>query len=163
MPTSRTILAAPPRTATREPRTGRFSAPIAQQVDVVRRLFEAFARRDVDAALALLDRDVRFLPVTAHFAHEGHSYEGHAGIREYVRDVEELWEQIDLIPLEYQAVVGVVVVIGEVRARASSNEFRAPVVWTWRLRDGLIVEGRVHSDLADACAALGVREPRASG
>jgi ketosteroid isomerase-like protein len=124
---------------------GSAASPIARQVEVVKRLFEAFARRDVEGALPLLDPGVRFLPITAHVAREGKAYEGHAGIREYVADVAALWDQVDLVPLEFEAVLGVVVVIGEVHARGPAGELRAPVVWTWKLRDGRVVEGCVHA------------------
>jgi ketosteroid isomerase-like protein len=144
-----------PRDLDRRVVTGRFSAPIARQVEVVRRIFDAFERRDFAAALEHFDPSVRFLPVTAHLARDGRPYEGHEGIREYSRDVLELWEELELRPLEYQAVVGVVVVIGEVRARGATGEFRAPAVWTWKLDGDRIVEGSVHSDLGTARAALG--------
>jgi ketosteroid isomerase-like protein len=136
-------------------------SPIGLQVELVRRLFEAFGRRDVEAALELLDPDVRFMPVTAHASRGGEAYVGHAGIREYFEDVAALWQELDLVPLEFEAVLGVVVVIGEVHARGPSHELRAPAVWTWMLRDGLIVEGSVHSDVASALAALGEREAQA--
>ncbi len=129
------------------------ASPIARQVELVKQLFDAFERRDVEGALALLDPDVRFTPVTAHLARDGQPYVGHAGIREYIDDVAALWNELELVPLEYEAVMGVVVAIGEVRARAN-GELRAPVVWTWKLRDGLVVEGSVHSDLESARTAL---------
>jgi ketosteroid isomerase-like protein len=135
------------------------SSPIARQVEIVKQLFEAFSRQDVGAALELLDPDVRFLPVTAHLAREGKAYEGHAGILEYYEDVRSLWQELELVPQEFQAVLGVVVVIGEVRARGPAAEVTAPVVWTWKLRDGLVVECSIHSDLAFAREALGESGP----
>jgi ketosteroid isomerase-like protein len=158
-----TSLATASRSVARGPRTGRFSAPIARQVDVVKRLFEAFERRDIEAALELLDPDIRLFPVTAQLAREGRPYEGHAGIREYFRDAVELWDELELVPLEYQAVVGVVVVIGEVRARARMGEFTAPVVWTWKLRGERVVEGSIHSDLTCAREALGMTSGARAG
>ena len=131
------------------------ASPIGRQVQHVKLLFEAFERRDVEAALALLDPDVRFMPVTAHLLRGGRRYVGHEGIREYHDDVAAMWEVLELVPVEYQAVAGVVVVIGEVRGRAD-GELRAPAIWTWKLRNGLIVEGSVHSDLGSARAALGM-------
>ncbi len=130
-------------------------SPIGRQVQQVKLLFEAFERRDVEAAIALLDPDVRFTPLTAHLVRGGTPYEGHEGIREYHDDVAATWEELQLVPVEYQAVAGVVVVIGEVRGRAD-GELRAPAIWTWKLRNGLIVEGSVHSDLESARAALGM-------
>ena len=121
----------------------------------MKRLFEAFERRDVDAALALLDPEIKLLPVTAQVTRGGRPYEGHAGVREYLEDVGRIWDELELVPAAFEAVVGVVVVIGEVRARGSAGEVRQSTVWTWRLRDELIVEGSVHSDLAAARQALG--------
>jgi ketosteroid isomerase-like protein len=133
----------------------RSSAQIARQVEIVKLLFDAFARRDVDAALELMDPKIRFMPMTAKFAHEGRPYEGHAGIREYFEDAEALWQKLELVPFEYQAVVGAVVVIGEVHGRGANGELRAPAVWTWKLRGQRIVEGSIHSDPASARKALG--------
>jgi ketosteroid isomerase-like protein len=131
-------------------------------VEVVRRLFEAFERRDVEAALELLDPNVKFSSVTAHVARDGRPYEGYAGIREYFTDALELWEELELVPLEYQAVIGVVVVIGEVRARTQTGEFTAPVVWTWKLRGERVLEGSIHSDLSRARDALGMTSTASS-
>jgi ketosteroid isomerase-like protein len=128
---------------------------IDRQIELVKRLFEAFERRDVDAALALLDPEIKLLPVTAQVTRGGRPYEGHAGVREYIEDVERVWDELELVPGAFEAVVGVVVVIGEVRARGPAGEVRQSTVWTWRLRDERIIEGSVHSDVDAARQALG--------
>jgi ketosteroid isomerase-like protein len=128
---------------------------VPHNVEVVKRLFEAFARRDVEAVVALAHPDVKILPVTAHIARGGRAYEGRAGIREYMADASRLWEELELVPIQYEAVVNAVVAIGEVRARGAGGELRQPAVWTWKLREGLIVDGRVHSDVKAAREALG--------
>jgi ketosteroid isomerase-like protein len=135
--------------------TQRLTSPIARQVALVERLFEAFARRDVDAVLELMDPCVRFMPVTAHMARGGKAYEGHDGIRQYLADASALWLELELLPRDFQAVLGVVVVIGEVRARGPAGEIRTPTVWTWKLHGDLIVEGTVHADLDPPRQALG--------
>ena len=56
-------------------------------VDLARKAFEAFAARDVDAALAVMDEGVEFLPVTANLTTGGVPYRGHDGIRSYLEDV----------------------------------------------------------------------------
>jgi hypothetical protein len=58
-----------------------------------------------------------------------------------------LGERLELVPLEFEAVLGVVVVIGEIRARSPAGTIRPPTVWTWKLCDGLIVECSVHTDV----------------
>jgi ketosteroid isomerase-like protein len=124
-------------------------------IELVKRLFDAFERRDVEAALALCNPDARFLPVTAEVARGGRPYEGHEGIREYFDDIERIWQDVETLPLQYEAVVDAVVVIGEVRLRAAAGELREPAIWSWKLRDGLVVDGRVHSDVEMARRALG--------
>jgi ketosteroid isomerase-like protein len=128
---------------------------IDRQIELVKRVFEAFAQRDVDAVLELLDPEIVLLPVTAQVTRGGRPYEGHDGVREYVEDVGRIWDELELVPSAFEAVVGVVVVIGEVRARGPAGEVRQSTVWTWRLRDDRIVEGSVHSDLDAARQALG--------
>jgi hypothetical protein len=49
-----------------------------------------------------------------------------------------------------------VVVLGYVPAEAVAGALRLPVVWTWRLRDGLVTECVVHSDERAARRALGI-------
>jgi ketosteroid isomerase-like protein len=132
---------------------------IARQVDLVKQLFDAFERRDVEAALALLDPEVKLATITAQVTREGRPYEGHAGVREYIDDALRVWDEIELVPSEFQSVLGAVVVIGEVRARGPAGEVRQPTVWTWRLRDDQIVEGSVHADLEAARQALGPDPP----
>jgi ketosteroid isomerase-like protein len=134
------------------------TSSIARQIELVKSLFEAFARRDVEAALALMDPGVKLLPVTAQVTRGGRPYEGHAGVREYMEDVGRLWDELELVPAEFEAVLGAVVVIGEVRARGPAGELRQPTVWTWRVRDDRIVAGSVHSDLDAAREALGSGE-----
>ena len=122
----------------------------------VRRLFEAFAQRDRDKALAFLHPQVRLWVVTAAVARDGRPYVGHDGIRQYFDDVDRVWEALDLLPLEFEQVGEAIVVLGEVRARGAAGEIRRPAVWTWRFRDGLVIDGRVDSDLRAAREALGL-------
>jgi ketosteroid isomerase-like protein len=124
-------------------------------IETVKRLFDAFERRDIEAALEFLHPAIRLIPVTAHFARGGRAYEGHDGIREYMLDVDRLWHEVKLVPREFEAVGHAVVVIGEVHARGPRGELSEPTVWTWKMRDGLAVEGRVHSDVRSAREALG--------
>ena len=127
-------------------------------VETVKRIFEAFARHDIDGALSMMHPQVRLWVVTAAVTRGGHPYVGHEGIREYFRDVDRLWEALELSPVEFDEVGAAVVVLGEVRARGPAGELRQPAVWTWKFTSGLVIDCRVDSDPAAAREALGLWE-----
>jgi ketosteroid isomerase-like protein len=131
------------------------SPPDQADIEVVRRAFDAFARRDIEAALEEMDRQVRLWVVTAAVRRAGRPYVGHEGVRDYWRDVERLWQHLELVPIDFELIGDAVVVLGEVRARGPAGALRQPAVWTWRLRDGMVVECRVDSDVRAARDALG--------
>lgn len=131
------------------------SPPTSNDIVAVKRVFDAFARRDLDSALTLIHAHVRLWVVTAAVTRQGGPYVGHDGIREYFRDVDSIWQALELFPHEFEQQRDAVVVTGEVRARGSAGELREPAVWTWQLRDGLVIDCRVDSDLAAARSALG--------
>jgi hypothetical protein len=56
-------------------------------VEIVKRLVEAFYARDTQAALPILDRDMTFEPVFA----EAKTYTGLGQFPQYRRDVDEAW------------------------------------------------------------------------
>src|SRR6266699_2834969 len=87
----------------------------SRRIERVKSAFDAFARRDVDRLLAFLHPHVRLWVVTAAVAREGHPYIGHAGIRQYTHDVERVWQELDLQPIEFDDVGDAIVVLGEVR------------------------------------------------
>ena len=56
-----------------------------ENVEIVRRAFEAFNRRDMTAFLDLLDPDVEWVPILAVL--EGRVYRGHKDVRRWVEDL----------------------------------------------------------------------------
>jgi ketosteroid isomerase-like protein len=123
-----------------------------EDVDTVRRMFEAFARRDLDATLAQLDPDVTLtVPATAGLAGRTGPYRGHEGVRQYLSDVEAVWSELELEPLDFRDAAGAVVIFGRVTGRRAPQAQDEPgetiedsVIWTWKLRDGRIVSGTAH-------------------
>ena len=65
---------------------------------LVERAFDAFTRRDLEAFLEMAHADVEVMLPTAEIANEGRPYVGHEGIRDYFRDVAEVWEELRVIP-----------------------------------------------------------------
>jgi ketosteroid isomerase-like protein len=127
---------------------------IATDIDVVKATFAAFSARDLDAVLANSDPDIELWAVTGERAGRAGPYRGHAGLREYFRDVANTWEELRLTPREFRAVGDLVLVTGKVSARSRSRTVTGSTGWVWRVRNGKVVYAHVYASAADAVAAL---------
>jgi ketosteroid isomerase-like protein len=124
-------------------------AGIQDEIEIVRAIYDAFARRDIDGMLAHLAPDCELhLEGTARAAGREGPYRGHDGMRDYFADVERLWDDLVLHAEDYRAVPGSVIVIGHVTGRKQGLEVRRASVWTWRLRDGRAASVRA-ADMGD--------------
>jgi hypothetical protein len=113
-------------------------------IAVVRAIYDAFARRDVEAALQHVGPDIEWLPSgTAALTGRREPYRGHEGLREYFADAERVWEDLRLHADDIRVAGGGVVVFGHVEGRVAGREVRTRAVWTWQVRDGLAVAMRV--------------------
>lgn len=114
---------------------------------VVRRLFYAFAARDVEALLEIVDPEIEFFGPTAMAVNEGRCYRGQDGMQRYMRDVEALWEKLELDPQKYRVVGSHVVALGRVRARARDGlEIDTAAAWVWRVEHGRVIWGCAYGD-----------------
>jgi ketosteroid isomerase-like protein len=130
-------------------------------IDVVKAVFAAFAERDVAGVLEHAHPDIVFSAVTSDYAGRTEPYRGHEGLRQYFRDVAEVWEDLRLTPTEFRMVGDVVLVTGRVNARSPARVVSGSTGWVWRLREGKVVYARVHPSAADAIAeAQGLRRAR---
>jgi ketosteroid isomerase-like protein len=123
-------------------------------IDVVRAVFAAFAQRDVDGVLEHSHSEIVFLPMTADYAGRTQPYHGHAGIRQYFRDVAMVWDDLRLTPTDFRQVGDTILVTGRVSARSTARMVAGTTGWIWRLNDGKIVYGRVYPSAAAAIEAL---------
>ena len=115
-----------------------------EEVEIVRAIYEAFARRDVEAALVHVDADVTFAPEgTARILGRAEPYRGHDGLREYFADVERLWDELTLHATDIRATGGGVVVFGHVEGLIDGRPLRSDAIWTWQIRGGKAVSARV--------------------
>jgi ketosteroid isomerase-like protein len=126
-------------------------------VTVVEAVFAAFAERDVERVVELIDPEVEFTAVTADFAGRTAPYRGHDGIREYFRDVALVWDDLRLTPHDFREVGDNIVVTGRVSARSAARIVDGSTGWVWRVRDGRVVYGRVYPSAADAEEAAAAR------
>ena len=116
----------------------------SEEVAVVRAIYEAFARRDVDAALAHIADDVVFVPEgTASRVGRATPYHGHDGVRQYFADVARVWDDLRIEADDVRSVAGSVVVFGHVEGCAQGAPFRTRAIWNWKIRDGKAVSMRV--------------------
>jgi ketosteroid isomerase-like protein len=123
-------------------------------IEVVREVFVAFAARDVERVLALVDPDVIFTAVTGGVVGKAEPYRGHEGMREYFRDVADVWDELVLTPREFRQVGDAILVTGKVNARSPARVVSGSTGWVWRVRDGRVVYGHVYPSAADAIAAV---------
>jgi ketosteroid isomerase-like protein len=124
-----------------------------KDVMVVEAVFAAFSERDVERVLELMHPEVEFTTVTSDYAGRTEPYRGHEGIRQYFRDVALVWDDLRLTPREFREVGDSILVTGRVNARSMARIVDGSTGWVWRLRDGLVVYGRVYASAADAEAA----------
>jgi ketosteroid isomerase-like protein len=124
-------------------------AGLTDEADVVRAIYAAFARRDVEAAIGLLSPDCELdLAGTSRLAGRVGPYRGHDGMREYFRDDEQVWEELVLHTDDIRVIPGSVIVIGHITGRRDGRDARRSSVWTWRVKDGRAVSVKV-ADLGD--------------
>ena len=93
--------------ATDAPPTGALS-----NEEVVRSLFDAFSRRDLQSAVELMHPGIVFQPMTAAVTRGGEPYRGHEGIRRYTEDVESHWEQLTIRLKQIRSAGRAVVALG---------------------------------------------------
>jgi len=127
-------------------------------IDLVRRLYEAFSERDIEAMLELLGADMEFFPqVTASMVKRSEPYRGHGGMRRYVEDATRVWIQLDIIPHEFRDLGDRVLVIGRVYARGQGGYISdSPAAWLWRISEDRITWGRVYTNRAEAFQDAGL-------
>jgi ketosteroid isomerase-like protein len=131
-----------------------------ERVEVVRRLFDAFSRRDADAATEFVDPDVELVVVTAGRTRGGEPYRGVDGLRAYFADVGKVWRELRVIPQEYRTRDDTVLALGRVYARDLEGSIvDSPAGWIWRVENGRVVFARVFERPEEAIAAFDEGEP----
>jgi uncharacterized protein len=134
---------------------------VSDNVELVRRSFEAMSAWDIDELLRLYDRDVEFLPLTGTRVESG-GYRGHEGVRAYFAEARELWDVLEPEGHEYRDLGDHVVVAGHcrVRGRTSGAESDPACAWAVGIRDGKIVSHRTCATYEEALEAAGVESGR---
>jgi ketosteroid isomerase-like protein len=123
--------------------------------EIVRTLFEAFSRRDLESAVELMHPDVVFQPMTAAVTRAGEPYRGHEGIRRYTEDVERHWEQLTICLKQIRSAGRAVVALGLVSGSGSGGSFEdAPTTWVVKFKEGRVAQVQIFSDARYVTSAL---------
>jgi ketosteroid isomerase-like protein len=134
-----------------------------ENVEIVRRVFEATARRDSDAVLGLYDPqvewDVSQDPSMAPMFGSA-VYRGEDGLRRFFREWYETWENMsneseELIDVNDSLVV---VVTDRAQGRASGAEVERTHASVWTVRDGKVVRVAWFPTRDAALEAAGLSE-----
>jgi ketosteroid isomerase-like protein len=132
-----------------------------ENVETVRSIYDAAARRDSERVFALYDPEVVLDNSRLEVVTMGDVYRGYDGLRTFFRDWNEAWESIDyrveeLIDAGGEHVVSVVTRHG--RGRVSGAEVDLHVALAWTVRDGKVVHVAWFPTREDALDAVGRSE-----
>ena len=123
-------------------------------IDVVKAVFAAFAERDVEGVLAHADADIVFSPVTGDYAGRTEPYRGHDGMRQYFRDVAEVWDELRIVPASSaRAATRSSSPAGSAPARPPASSPARPA-GSGACASGLVIYARVYASAAEAIAAF---------
>lgn len=127
---------------------------------LVERLFAAFNRRDGDEIVALCDERLEFFPVvTAEAVGRDAPYVGPDGLRAYLADVAEVWEELLITPSELRSRGDTLLVHGRVYARSREQGIRdLPAAWIWQVGEGRFLRGEVFPDPEQATARFAAEQ-----
>jgi ketosteroid isomerase-like protein len=131
-----------------------------QNVELVRRLHEAFNRRDAETFLELLDPDVEWVPMMARL--EGAVYRGRAEVERWMAGLDHDWLELRTEPQEFRDLGNVVLILGSWHARARYSGLvldSEPGAWVAHVRDGKVVRQETFTDRAQAFVAAGLQRP----
>jgi ketosteroid isomerase-like protein len=115
----------------------------AENVEIVRRVYEAAARHDTESVLSLYDADIEW-----DFTRGGFGgligtkvYRGYEGLRQFFRAWNEAWDSLEDIPEELIDAGHHVVSVSNVRGRGRISGLEVELkgqVGVWTVRDGRV-------------------------
>ena len=128
-------------------------------VELAKRVIDAFNRRDVDGIFECVSPDVEWFPAMS--VTFGGGLRGREGIESYVREVSDTWEEYrvvvqDLRDLADQRVLALSRIEG--RGAGSGGLVDAQMGQVFDFRDGRIARVRTYLDHSNALEAAGLEE-----
>jgi ketosteroid isomerase-like protein len=132
----------------------------AENVEVARKLYELFARRDIAAAfpdLAHPDLELRVPPV---YPDAPEVFRGRKGVEDWMTMIDEAWAEWRFEPERYLEAGSTVVVLARLVAEGGSSgiHLEREVAHLWAFDNGRATGIRVYLDRAEALEAAGLQE-----
>jgi uncharacterized protein len=130
-----------------------------ENIEVVRRGYEAFMRGDVDGVMSSADPEIEIYPDPVGPL-AGKVWRGREGILVFLEDWLEPWEEFRLEPREFIDVGDHVVLLADQfgRRKDSAFEVKMAVAHVYTLRGGSIVRLATYIDQMRALESVGQRE-----
>jgi ketosteroid isomerase-like protein len=130
-----------------------------ENVEIVRRVYDAAGRRDADAIFALYDPEVELDATRLGLVDLG-IYHGHDGLQSLFGEFSETWGEIEY---SYEELIDagaqvVSVVTRHARGRASGVEVERPFALLWTVREGKVVRVMWFLSREEALEAAGLSE-----
>jgi ketosteroid isomerase-like protein len=133
-----------------------------ENVEIVRRIYEAAASRDAGTVMALYDPQVELdasrIGVSNRPAGGGDVFQGHEGLRSLFREWHEAWGKIEY---DYEELIDageqvIAVVTRHARGRASGVEVERPFALLWTIREDKVVRVVWYLSREEALEAAGL-------
>ena len=132
-----------------------------ENVEALKRGFEAVSRLDAEAMIEMLDPAIVFSPrFQIMLGGEARVFRGHEGVREAFRDVYGALEWIKPEVLEVRDLGDRIVALGQlsIRGKGSGAEAESPAGWVVEFKDGKATRVSEYLDPEEALEAAGLRE-----
>jgi ketosteroid isomerase-like protein len=128
-------------------------------VEIAKRVVDAFNRRDVEGFFALAVPDFEWFPAMAGTV-EGGGYRGREGIEAYLADIGEAWEEYRVLAEEFRDLDDRVVMLGRIegRGRGSRAWIDSPTGTIFEFLGGKMSRLRTYLDHGEALRAAGLAE-----
>jgi uncharacterized protein len=126
----------------------------ADNVQVLRAGYAAFARQDIPAVLAVFDEDISWTAPDS--VPTGGTFHGHDGVLGFFGSLTEHFESMSVEPQEFIDAGDTVVVIVRDRVTGPGGTADASAAHVWRMRDGKAVSFTEFGDTARMLGALGL-------
>jgi ketosteroid isomerase-like protein len=129
-----------------------------ENVELHRRIFDAFNERDIEALIACLDPQFELHSKLA--AVSPAVYRGHDGARRWHQDLDDAWEELRAEPQAYFDLGDQTPAFYVLRARGRQSKLKLalPIAALARWRDGVAVTWVTYDNREDALGDLGVSE-----
>jgi ketosteroid isomerase-like protein len=130
-----------------------------ENVEIVRRAFEASAEGDVSVWFQAADPDIRVHPRSDE-PDAADEYRGLDGLMDYLMNWYGNWDDYEVDPIEIIDAGKHVLVVARERGRVESTgvEVEEDFNHSFVLRDGKVVEWHMYNSHAEALAAVGLSE-----